>query len=162
MNNKIYLFIIVSSALLLWTSCVDDNGTEEIFPEVEILSPLACDTIYFNQTVTYRIRISDKSGSGLGNIAMDIHNNFNHHTHGSHVTCSMDPKKNPQHPYEHAWIFSLPNDASEYILEEEIMIPGNKNDSTLHDYGDYHYHIYVTNNEGYQTFTTLDVKLLHK
>lgn len=154
--------IIIASLIIALSSCVKENDNQEIFPMVEIISPSPCAILYFDETITYKIRFTDESGSGLGNLAMDIHNNFNHHTHGSHLSCDMDPQKEPVNPYENAWVFSLPSDKSEYIFETEIMIPSKDGDSNIHDHGDYHYHIYVTNNDGYQSFTTLDIKLLHK
>ncbi len=154
--------ILLTILMFFLHACVKESDEKEAFPEVTILSPLPCDTIYFSEAVTYKIKFTDKSGSGLGNLAMDIHNNFNQHSHGSHQTCDMDPVKEPVTPYENAWVFNLPSDKSEYIFETVIEIPAKNNDNNSHDYGDYHYHIYVTNNDGYQSFTTLDIKLLHK
>lgn len=149
------LFVIVSS-------CVKDDDKEVLPPEVEILAPWFCDTIYFGEPVVYRFKITDPSNVGLGNFSMDIHNNFNHHSHGAHESCQMDPKKDPVHPFEEVWIVKLPEDKSEYLLEMEITMPLMKDDEHEHDQGDYHFHIYITNAEGYQTFTSLDIKLLKK
>lgn len=148
--------------LLLLASCVKDEDVEIFPPEIEILSPRHCDTVYFDEAVTYRFRILDKSQVGLGNFSMDIHNNFNHHSHGSHISCAMDPVKDPQHPYEEVWIENLPDDKFDYVLEMEISMPLLKNENQEHDQGDYHFHIYITNTEGYQTFTSLDIKLLKR
>lgn len=157
---KFNWFILVLIAGVLWQGCAKDNDTEAMQPGVEILSPMPCDTIYFDEPVTLRFRFTANSSMGLGNLSMDVHNNFNHHSHGSHITCEMDPKKDPVNPYEDMWINPLPDDRSEYVFEKLITVPLMKNDSLMHDPGDYHFHIYVTNNDGYQTFTSLDFKLL--
>lgn len=159
--NRIILILIASFALLA-TSCVKEDEGKESYPQVEIVFPAPCEIIYFDEVITYKFRITDEGNSGLGNFAMDIHNNFNHHTHGSHVSCDMDPKKEPENPFENAWVFSLPSEDTEYLLETEIKIPRKDSDGNEYDYGDYHFHIYVTNNDGYQSFTTLDIKLLPK
>ncbi len=162
MKNYKLLIISLLTAITA-ASCVKDNKDEEILPpEIEILAPWYCDTIYFDEEVTYRFRVTDKSGVGLGNFSMDIHNNFNHHSHGSHISCDMDPQKDPVHPFEEVWIESLPDDQSDYLLEMDITIPLMKDDEHEHDQGDYHFHIYITNAEGYQTFTSFDIKLLKR
>lgn len=154
--------IAIVIAVALMYGCAKDVDTEEVQPKVELLTPSPCDTLYYGEPFVYRIKITDPSGNGLGNLSLDIHNNFNHHSHGSHITCQMDPKKDPVDPYEEAWIFSLPDDKDEYVFEETFTFPEKKDVNTPWDEGDYHFHIYVTNQDGYQTFTTLDVKVLYK
>ena len=154
--------LIALFALIVVASCVKDDDREILPPEIEIISPWFCDTIYFDEPVMYRFKITDESNVGLGNFSMDIHNNFNHHSHGSHESCTMDPVRTAVHPYENVWIVNLPDDQSEYLLEMEITMPLMKDDQHEHDQGDYHFHIYITNSEGYQTFTSLDVKLLKR
>jgi hypothetical protein len=90
---------------------------------------------------------------------MDLHNNFGHHSHAAHVACNMDAPKDAVHPYSNNWIFSLPTNKKEYIFDTLIYLPDAKNDSVLFDSGDYHFHIYVTDNDGYQVFTSLNVKV---
>lgn len=156
--------IITAFGMLLFNSCAKDEDTEMLQPKAEIISPMACDTIYFDEVYKYSFKIKDPGDAGLGSLSMDIHHNFNHHAHGDHFSCEMDPIKEPFYPYENVWIFSLPDDRSEYLFETEITIPSKVQgkENSYHDYGDYHYHIYITNNQGYQTFFTLDLKLLYR
>ena len=153
-------FIITALFALLVSGCAEEKDTEELQPVVEVLMPSPCDTIYFGVPFTFMLQIEDPAKSGLGNLSFDAHNNFNHHSHGSHISCPMDDKKDPVNPWEGVWIKSLPDDKSEYVFDTEITIPLKDEDNNYHDPGDYHFHIYVTNNEGYQTFTTLDFKVL--
>lgn len=157
--NRLSIIIPVLTALLL-VGCAEEKDTEELQPLVEVLLPLPCDTIYFDVPFTFMLEIKDPSKSGLGNLSFDAHNNFNHHSHGSHISCPMDDKRDAVNPWENVWINSLPDDKNEYIFETEITIPLMDENNNNYDPGDYHFHIYVTNNEGYQTFTTLDFKLL--
>lgn len=156
--NRMLIMPLVT--VLLFAACAKEEDTEEQQPQVEVLSPLPCDTIYFGEPFSFMLLIEDPSGSGLGNLSFDAHNNFNHHSHGSHVSCPMDEVKEPVNPWEDVWIFSLPDDQEEYLFETEITIPLKDKNDGVFDPGDYHFHIYVTNNEGYQVFTTLDFKLL--
>lgn len=168
-NTLINRFLASAPNLLLliaivFGGCAKEEDTEELQPIVEILSPAFCDTIYFDEPFIFRLDLTDPGGNGLGNLSMDVHHNFNHHTHGDHLSCDMDPIKEPFTPYENVWIFPLPDDEAEFLFETEITIPSlvEGTENTYHDHGDYHYHIYVTNAQGYQTFTTLDFKLLYR
>lgn len=155
MKKAVYLLLLV----VFVSSCIKGKDTEEEQPEVELLSPSPCDTLRFGEPFTYRVRITDNTG--LGNISMDIHHNFAQHSHGAHESCDYDPPKEAVHPYSNNWIFTLPEDKKEHVFETQIDLEEMKNDSTLFDSGDYHFHIYVTDNDGYQVFTTLDCKVLN-
>lgn len=141
-------------------SCIKEKNTLIEMPQIQIVSPLPCDTIYYDKEFRFRAIITDNIG--LGFISMDIHNNFGHHSHGNHETCNIDVTKSPQIPYINNWIFELPRTKTEYILDTILMIKNNTIDDTKFDVGDYHFHVYVTDNEGYQIFTSFDCKLLDK
>jgi hypothetical protein len=152
--------IIISLLALLISACIEEKDTELEKPVVELLSPVPCDTLYFGETFHYTVKITDNTG--LGNISMDLHNNFGHHNHGSHASCSMDAAKDAVNPYANSWIFTLPESEKEYVIDTLLTLPEKKNDTTFFDFGDYHFHIYVTDNDGYQSFTSLDTKIFNK
>ncbi|ASB47775.1 DUF4625 domain-containing protein [Alkalitalea saponilacus] len=156
MKRLIFVSLI---SILFVSACVKDSDTEAEAPKVEILLPFPCDTIYYGEDFIFRLKLTDKNE--LGNLSMDIHNNFNHHSHGDNITCQMDDRKEAIHPFSKAWIHSLPNQR-EYTFEKVLNFPVKNQDDKVHDHGDYHFHIYVTNEDGYQVFTTLDVKILHR
>lgn len=154
-----YLFSFVLLMVFTISSCIEEKDTDIEKPRVILLSPMPCDTIYFGQDFNFSMRITDNTG--LGKISMDLHNNFGHHNHGDHETCNMDEAKEAINPYSNNWIFSLPEGKKDHVYDTLLTLPQNFND-TIIDTGDYHFHIYVTDNEGYQTFTSLDVKALYK
>ena len=158
MNNNKIIFVIAFLILVI-SGCIEEKDTELEKPKIEILSPLPCDTLYFGKEFLYQVKITDNTG--LGNISMDMHNNFGHHNHGDHETCNMDATKDAINPYANSWIFSLPEEKKEYVFDTLLYLPDKKNDTTEYDFGDYHFHIYVTDNDGYQVFTSLDVKILN-
>jgi hypothetical protein len=158
MNRALIILPILLAPFFV--ACVDEKDTEELQPLVELLSPLPCDTLYFDEPFTFMLKIEDPSQSGLGSLSFDAHNNFNHHSHGSHASCLMDDKKDADNPWEDVWIYTLPDDKTEHVFELEIIVPMQDDDDNLYDSGDYHFHIYVTNSEGYQAFTSFDFKLL--
>lgn len=156
MKKLIYLIFLITA----FSACIEEKDTEDEQPVVELISPIPCDTLYFGESFHYTVKITDNTG--LGNISMDLHNNFGHHNHGSHASCSMDAAKDAVNPYANSWIFTLPENEKEYVFDTLLTLPGMKNDTTFYDFGDYHFHIYITDNDGYQVFTSLDVKVLNK
>lgn len=153
-------WVYFAFAVLIVSSCIDEKDTEKEKPVVEIISPLPCDTLYFGELFLFKIKITDNTG--LGNISMDIHHNFGHHNHGNHESCNMDEVKEAVDPYTNSWIFSLPSEKKEYVFDTLLNLPDMKNDTVFYDTGDYHFHFYITDNDGYQVFTTMDVKALIK
>lgn len=143
---------------ILLASCIKQKDTEDEKPKIEFMSPLPCDTLYFGGSFHITMRITDDSG--LGNISMDMHNNFGQHNHGDHESCAMDDAKDAVNPFANSWIFALPSERTDFIFDTIIPLPERKNDSVFYDKGDYHFHIYITDNDGYQVFTSLDTKVL--
>lgn len=145
--------------LLLFVSCIDKKDSEAEMPAIELISPLPCDTLYFGENTRFIVNISDNVG--LGNLSMDIHHNFGHHSHGDHESCNMDEVKDPVIPFDETWLFSLPESEQEFVLDTLLTFPDTNNLGQQYDPGDYHFHIYITDSEGYLTFTTMDVKVLY-
>lgn len=151
---------VIIGVMVMFASCIEERDTEVEQPKITLISPMPCDTLYFGEPFNYIIKIEDNTG--LGGVSMDLHNNFGHHSHGGHAACAMDPVKDPVNPYTESWIFNLPEDSLEYTFETEIVLTDMKDDSTLFDNGDYHFHLYVTDNDGYQVFTSFGVKILNR
>jgi hypothetical protein len=158
--SSLYQMFLWAVVMLAFASCIEVRDTEKEQPKVELISPMPCDTLYFAEGFRFAVRVSDNTG--LGNISMDIHNNFGQHNHGAHAACNYDAPKDAVSPFASSWIFALPSEKLEYVLDTVLVLPAIKNDTVFYDTGDYHFHIYVTDNDGYQVFTSLDVKVLHK
>ena len=153
------ILLVYITFFLVLSGCIEEKDTEIEQPSIELLLPKPCDTLYFGESFLFRAKITDNTG--LGNISMDVHNNFGHHNHGSHETCSMDETKEAIDPFFDNWIFSLSDEKKEFVFDTLLSVPFMKDDTIYFDSGDYHFHIYVTDNEGYQIFTTFDVKVLY-
>lgn len=153
MNKKIFVYSIFLFVILI--GCIKEKETIIEQPLVEVIAPAPCDTIRFGETFRFLVKVTDNTG--LGNIKMDVHNNFGHHLHGDHEICNMDEPKDALNPYFDEWILELPTQNPEYTLDTLLYI----SDTSNFDTGDYHFHMYITDNEGYQTYTTVDVKILN-
>lgn len=159
-RTALYFILGISFLVPLFSGCIEQKDTEEEKPMINWVDPFPCDTLYFGEYVDFELEIMDDSG--LGNLSMDIHHNFGHHDHGAHESCDMDPVKDALNPFSNSWIFPLPDDRVTYLLNESILFPGADELGNPFDEGDYHFHIYVTDVDGYQAFTTMDLKILNR
>jgi hypothetical protein len=98
----------------------------------------------------------------LGSYSIDIHNNFDHHSHSTEVTeCSLDPIKDPVNPFLFIEDYNIPAGQSDYQTNMSISIPSS-NGNGVYDEGDYHFFISLTDKEGWSAQKGLSIKMLHR
>ncbi len=98
----------------------------------------------------------------LGSYSIDIHNNFDHHSHSTEVnSCSLDPIKIPVNPFLFIEDYKIPTGTKEYETDIEIMIPSS-NENGLYDDGDYHFFLSLTDKEGWSAQKGLSIKMRHR
>jgi len=82
----------------------------------------------------------------LGSYSLDVHHNFDHHTHSTEVSdCITDPVKKPVNPFLLIKSFDIPENQKTYTATQKIEVPAGI------DPGDYHFMIRLTDNERWQT-----------
>lgn len=124
---------------------VIDNNFAKMFPQ-------QCGTIQRGETLVFRARFNDNAA--LGSFSLDVHDNFDHHSHSTEVeACDMGPVKESENPFSYIESFDIPGAPKTYEAEVEIAIPADI------DPGDYHFMIKVTDREGWQTLRGLSVKI---
>jgi hypothetical protein len=144
--------------LLLITACSnDDESIDTAYPVIDISAanafPVQCSQINRGQKITFRATFSDNVS--LGSYSLDIHHNFDHHTHSTEVTnCNTDPVKKPIKPLLYINSVTIPEGQKSYQASQEITIPEDI------DPGDYHFLIRLTDKEGWQTIKGLSIKIL--
>lgn len=151
-------FLIGVVALAFATSCSSDNA--EIDTEYPVIDstgantfPTQCSTIERGQTITFKAIFNDNVA--LGSYSLDIHHNFDHHTHSTEVTsCEMEAVKKPVKPMLFINNYTIPNGVKSYEATAQITIPADV------DPGDYHFMIRLTDKEGWQTLKGLSIKIL--
>ncbi|MBN2775638.1 MAG: DUF4625 domain-containing protein [Prolixibacteraceae bacterium] len=132
---------------------VIDIGIENAFPQ-------NCDTLYFGEAFTFKVLFTDNVELGSYNI--DIHNNFDHHSHSTEVTeCSLDPVKEPENPFRFIQDFSIADGLREYETNLSINIPDG-NSEGLFDEGDYHFLVNLVDKEGWTSQVGLSIKILRR
>jgi hypothetical protein len=152
----LYLSII---ALFIAGACKKDSSNEidTEYPVIDISSsgafPKQCSTVKRGDKFIFRAQLSDNTT--LGSVSVDIHHNFDHHTHSTEVeSCSMDAIKTPVKPFLLIQSYPIPAGLASFEVQQEITVP------TDIDAGDYHFMIRLTDKEGWQTIKGLSVKVI--
>jgi hypothetical protein len=122
-----------------------------------------CDTLYFGESFDFKVLFSDNSELGsTGAFSIDIHNNFDHHSHSTEVTeCNLDPIKEPVNPYLFIEDYDIPAGLSEYEVNLSIALPNGDTGGDFDD-GDYHFFISLNDKEGWSTQKGLSIKIFHR
>jgi hypothetical protein len=151
-------FLLGVFALAIISSCSgDDAEIDTEYPVIDISAadsfPIQCSTIERGQTITFKAVFNDNVA--LGSYSLDIHHNFDHHTHSTEVeSCEMDAVKKPVKPILYINNYSIPDGVKNYEATAKITIPADV------DPGDYHFMIRLTDKEGWQTLKGLSIKIL--
>lgn len=161
---KIKHSIILISLLLAAYSCSSDEtiDTEKPIIDVSIQDafPVNCDTLYFGESFTLKVLFTDNVE--LGSFSIDIHNNFDHHSHTTEVSeCVLDPIKGPINPFVTIDDYEIPSKTSSYETSISIPLPADDGDTPF-DEGDYHFFISLTDHEGWSTQKGLSIKIMYR
>ncbi|SEC80967.1 protein of unknown function [Tenacibaculum sp. MAR_2009_124] len=142
---------------LLAIACNSDNDEPDttkptITVQYDAGFPKSCDILEKGKQYTVKVKVSDNIA--LATYAIDIHHNFDHHTHDDQgAQCELAPIKTPVTPLIYMQNFSIENTPKEYEINQEINIPNDI------DSGDYHCQISVIDVTGWQSRTSIDIKI---
>lgn len=165
---KIIKFLPV--IILLFTfidSCKKEEEIDKEKPSIDLTIqdafPLNCDTLYFGESFTLKVKFTDNAELGsIKAFSIDIHNNFDHHSHSTEVTeCDLAPIKSPVNPFTSINDYDIPKGLKEYETNILITIPSGNEDGQ-YDEGDYHFFISLTDKEGWSAQKGLSIKILHR
>jgi len=155
MKKQIAIFCL--GCALLISSCKKE--TEEIdttYPVIDVNAatafPKQCSVIKRGEKFVFRAAFSDNVE--LGSSSIDIHHNFDHHSHSTEVNeCNMEPVKSPVKPFLLIKTFNIPSGQKSYNINEEIIVPADI------DPGDYHFLIRLTDKAGWQSIKGISIKI---
>nr|WP_121270993.1 DUF4625 domain-containing protein [Pedobacter schmidteae] len=156
---KIYhkLTFLTAILIILLGSCSKDKESiDTAYPIIDNSAsdafPKQCSVLKRGEKFTFRATLTDNVQ--LGSVSIDIHHNFDHHTHSTEIDdCGMEPKKVPVKPFLLIQNFPIPAGQKTYQLNTELNIPSDI------DPGDYHFMIRLTDKEGWQTIKGLSIKI---
>lgn len=153
--KHIFIFALFAFAITACESDKTEIDTE--YPVIDITDansfPIQCSEITRGQKITFKAKFTDNVS--LGSYSLDIHHNFDQHTHSTEVNnCIADPIKKPVKPFLFINSVDIPSGEKTYEAIQEIAIPSDI------DPGDYHFMIRLTDKEGWQTIKGLSIKIL--
>jgi hypothetical protein len=157
-------YILILVALIFLFSCEKQENIDKEKPFISLdfaeAFPVNCDTFYFGESFVLKVLFTDNVE--LGSYSIDIHHNFDHHSHSTEVTaCTLDPKKNPVYPFLFIGDYDIPAGLASYETSTTISIPSGDG-IELYDEGDYHFFISLTDKEGWSAQKGLSIKMLHR
>lgn len=148
--------LLLSLLPILLLGCSENNEQKDMeSPRIEEgndPSPFNCQTILRGEVLPVRCLFTDNKELGAFNI--EIHNNFDHHSHSTSAEdCPSDPDRKPDNPWIHNEDMQIPTGTTAYDLNIEIPIPADV------DTGDYHFMIRLTDRAGWQVFKAVSLKM---
>ena len=138
-------------------SSSDDDDTKDMSKPVintkDIVAvPTDCEVYKRGDVIPFNSLFTDDTELGSYNI--EIHQNFDHHTHStSSVECQMDEKKDPVKPWTYNQDFSIPSGQKSFTARHDIAIPADI------DPGDYHFMVRLTDCAGWQELHAVAIKI---
>lgn len=156
MKRKLFLSTTFALTFLAFSCSSDKEDIDTEYPVIDISGadafPVQCSEVTRGQKLIFKAHFTDNAA--LGSYSLDIHHNFDHHTHSTEVNnCSSDPIKQAVKPMLYINSVSIPDDVKTFDATQEIMIPADV------DPGDYHFMIRLTDKEGWQSLKGLSIKI---
>ncbi|WP_233783228.1 DUF4625 domain-containing protein [Flavivirga eckloniae] len=156
LKTTYYLLLLV---MLPTVSCSsgDSIDKDEQKPTITINYaegfPQACAELTKGQTYIFRAKVADNKA--LASYSLDIHNNFDHHTHDDQgIDCNLESTKQAINPLIFMENFSIENNPTSYEIKITLAIPDDV------DPGDYHCQYSVTDQTGWHSRTSVDIKIV--
>jgi hypothetical protein len=148
-------------------SCQKDKELDKEKPVIDLsisdAFPDNCDTLYFGESFDFKVLFKDNAALGSNrSYSIDIHHNFDHHSHSTEVTeCELNLKKDAINPFLFIESYDIPEGQTSYKTNLTIPIPDNL-DGEIFDEGDYHFFISLTDKEGWSAQKGLSVKMVYR
>lgn len=159
--RRFYGYLLLALFIGVVSSCSKeavDNEKPVISFGFDGAAPGPCDTARLGDTLLVRVRFTDNVE--LGSFRIDIHHNFDHHSHSTEaVNCRLDPKKPADNPYVFVGVYEIPPGRQSYEATVKIPLPQQNINGWLQP-GDYHFFISLTDATGWSSNKGFGIKLL--
>ena len=124
-------------------------------PKIEdgtVPNPIDCQQYKKGETLPFHYTFTDNVE--LGNFNIEIHNNFDHHTHSTSADdCPPEATMSPVTPWVYNQDQAIPAGLKSYEAKVDIPIPQDIAP------GDYHFMIRLTDKAGWQELKAISIKI---
>ncbi len=171
MKKYIYMSLTMALILGLW-ACGNDDEVKDMTPPTITdtgitCNPINCQVYHPGDIIPFRYVFEDNVE--LGNFNLEVHNNFDHHSHStegndhdhedSECEHEHEHEEGEEHGEENAWVynhsFSIPSGLKSHTANVDIPIPEDAAE------GDYHFMIRVTDKAGWQQIKGIAIIIEH-
>lgn len=156
--KKLNILVIALLLSIALSNCSKDKSEpiDTTYPEINTeladAFPKQCSVVKRGEKFLFKALVSDNAQ--LGSLSIDIHHNFDHHTHSTELEeCDMAPVKQAVKPFLLIRNIAIPPGLKSHQVSAEIEVPADI------DPGDYHFMIRLTDKEGWQTIKGLSIKI---
>lgn len=154
--RRIKLLPVFAIIFLLSGCDKDEPVIDTEYPVIDVNAdgtfPVQCSVLKRGGKFTFQATFTDNIQ--LGSYSLDIHHNFDHHTHSTEVNdCNSDPVKKPVKPFLFIKNYDIPENQKMHVANQQIDVPADI------DPGDYHFMIRLTDKEGWQTIRGISIKI---
>lgn len=156
--------IILSASCMAATavscSSASDTDTEKpVIVDAADASPQGCQSFRRSSSIAFRYTFTDNEELGAFNI--EIHNNFDHHSHSTESAdtdeCADGDGHHESQPPVNPWVFNasrdIPAGQTSYAAAMDIPVPADI------DTGDYHFAVRLTDKAGWQQFRSFAIRI---
>ncbi|PKB44202.1 uncharacterized protein DUF4625 [Cellulophaga sp. RHA19] len=152
-----YFFFLPLLTIISSCSSDDSSDKDEEKPTISINYtqgfPQPCVQLVKGETYSFRAQVTDNKA--LASYSLDVHNNFDHHTHDDQEgECNLEPIKQAINPFIYMENYTIPEGSTSYEINVSLTIPDDI------DTGDYHCAYSVTDQTGWQSRTSIDIKIV--
>ncbi|WP_461533169.1 DUF4625 domain-containing protein [Sinomicrobium sp.] len=156
-SKKTHLLVFLMLGMFLGCSDDDGIGKDEEKPTISTAFgqgfPKGCELLKRGETYTFRARLDDNVE--LAAYSLDIHHNFDHHTHDDQkISCELGAVKEASNPWKLMENYTVEEGKTSCEIQLEITVPEDV------DTGDYHCQYSVIDATGWQSRTAIDIKVV--
>lgn len=152
--------LIILANIFMFGACTSDNDLEKDLEKPTISVnytdgfPQGCSELQRGNTYTFRAQVTDNVA--LAAYSLNLHHNFDHHTHDDQgAVCYLEPIKTAVNPLLYLENFQIDeDDVMVFEIQIQVTIPDDI------DTGDYHCAYSVTDQTGWQSRTSIDIKIV--
>ena len=177
--NMSLVTALITVFALSFNACSNDDDKDMTAPVISdqgiTANPVNCQVYHRGDVIPFHYIMTDNEE--LGNYNIEIHNNFDHHSHGtSSVDCDEDDDhdhgegeehdhdhgEGEEHDHEHeevegAWVYNQDYAIARGLqcdtVDLQIVVPTDVLE------GDYHFMLRLTDRAGWQTIKTVPIHL---
>lgn len=154
--NQYYTLALILF-LMIFSACQgNEDEVDTQAPTIDMAFdgafPQQCEILQRGETYTIQALFADNFE--LGSYSIDVHHNFDHHTHSTDVTeCTREPVKAPVNPWLLIEGHEIPAGQKSHHMTFPLSVPADV------DTGHYHLMIKLTDKAGWQTIKGIAIKV---